>query len=72
MVSFISGCSNDAESERVAHGEIWALIKIGGGSPLHVKVENWYRSSSGNLYIYTEDRMYYTSPVNVLIIEDLK
>jgi hypothetical protein len=72
MVSFISGCSNDPERERVAPGETWALIKIGGGEPLHVKVENWQATVTGSVFIYTEDRMYWTSAVNVLIAEDLE
>ena len=51
--------------------EIWALIKINNGEPLHIKVVDWQASSTGNIYIYTEDRMYVTSTVNVLLIEDL-
>ena len=48
----------------------WALIKVGGGEPLHVEVVEWQATSSGNIYIYTKDRMYVTSNVNVLITKE--
>lgn len=75
MVSFISGCKTGKLSEGLVERtdkETWALIKVGGGEPLHVKVVAWQAGSSGNIYIYTEDRMYMTSSVNVLIVEDLE
>lgn len=48
----------------------WALIKVGGGEPLHVEVVSWRAATSGNIYIYTKDRMYMTSTVNVLIVSE--
>lgn len=50
---------------------LYALIKVGGGEPLHVEVVDYELGSSGTIYIFTKDRMYVTSVVNVLLVRDL-
>lgn len=75
MVSFISGCKKPAFSDGDGFSNenqnVWALIKVGGGEPLHVKVKRWV-VSNGTMNIYTKDRLYVTSSMNVLIVEDLE
>jgi type II secretory pathway component PulK len=75
MASFISGCKKpafyDGDGYNNEGQNTWALIKVGGGEPLHVQVERWV-VSNGTMHIYTKDQMFVTSSVNVLIIEDLK
>lgn len=75
MVSFTSGCKKPAFSDGDGFSNenqnTWALIKVGGGEPLHVQVERWV-VSNGTVHIYTKDRLYVTSSMNVLIVEDLE
>ena len=74
LVSIIfQGCSKGySEGFSQSGKDVWALIKVNGGEPLHVQVVDWQCTSTGNIYIYTEDRMYVTSTVNVLLVENLK
>lgn len=51
-------------------GEMWALIKVNGGEPLHVRVVDYMRYGEGTVRIVTEDRIYETSMDNVLLIQD--
>lgn len=78
MVSFIlTGCETygnkiAADSEHTEELEVWALIKIGGGEPLHVKVNKWNLIGTGGIVrIYTEDQVYVTHSTNVLFVADL-
>ena len=57
-------------SDQKSGGEEWALIKINGGEPLHVKAEKVTFYTSGAVKVETADRVYTTSADNVLIIKE--
>ena len=72
----LTGCGTEArkiaaDSEHTEELEVWALIKVNGGEPLHVKVVKWNIPTYGVIRIYTEDRVYLTAPENVLLVADL-
>ena len=67
-----SGCRSAHYAKDSNDNTKWALIKIGGGEPLHVEVDRSYITSQGIAYIWTKDgRQYTTSMVNVLFIADI-
>ena len=69
LASFIfSGCRPGNVKE---DSEVWAMIKLPDGNRVHTRIVDYQATSSGNIYIYTEDRVYYTSMVNVIIMKDL-